>query len=59
MKVHLMFILLLSVLACNGPVAREGELGARIGPPMAERYQSIREGQDWLNPFLQVCPQGG
>src|SRR5262245_581095 len=58
MKVHLMCILLLPVLACAGPVAREGELDARIGPPMAERYRSIRDEQDWLNPFLQVCPQG-
>ncbi|HET9215365.1 MAG TPA: hypothetical protein VFR18_00200 [Terriglobia bacterium] len=58
MKVHLICILLLPVLACHGPVAREGELDARIGPPIAEKYQSIQDGQDWLNPFLQVCPQG-
>jgi hypothetical protein len=58
MKVHLICILLLPLWACAGPVAREGELDARIGPPIAKRYQGIRDGQDWLNPFLQVCPHG-
>jgi hypothetical protein len=58
MKVFLICILLLPVLACHGHVAIEGELDVRIGRPIAEKYQAIRDGRDWLNPFLQVCPQG-
>jgi hypothetical protein len=35
----------------------ERRLDPAIGPPVPERYQSVRDAQDWLNPYLQVCPQ--
>jgi hypothetical protein len=33
-------------------------LDPAIGPPILERYESIRDAQDWLNPYLSVCPHG-
>jgi hypothetical protein len=63
-----MVILLFAVVACAGPVKGPGglqsssaeseQLDSTIGPPVAEKYQAIRDAQDWLNPFLSVCPQG-
>ena len=38
--------------------AIEGRLAPAIGPPVLDRYESIRDSQDWLNPYLSVCPQG-
>jgi hypothetical protein len=68
MKTRWMIVLLFVVAACAGPnkepgvqqssLAEKGQLDARLGPPAAERYRAIRYGQDWLNPYLSVCPQG-
>jgi hypothetical protein len=53
------------VVMAVGVVAAQGQSEARldrldpsIGPPRPERFQSIRDGQDWLNPYLQLCSQG-
>ena len=34
------------------------QLNPRIGPPAPARYEAVREAQDWLNPYLQVCADG-
>jgi hypothetical protein len=36
----------------------ERRLDPAIGPPMLDRYKSIRDSQDWRNPYLSVCPRG-
>jgi hypothetical protein len=36
----------------------ERRLDPAIGPPMLDRYESIRDSQDWLNAYLSVCPRG-
>lgn len=36
----------------------ERQLHPAIGRPIPQRYESIRDAQDWLNPYLSVCPQG-
>jgi hypothetical protein len=41
-----------------GQVAIERRLDPAIGPPILDSYESIRDSQDWLNPYLSVCPQG-
>jgi hypothetical protein len=39
-------------------IASERRLNSAIGAPILNRYESIRDAQDWLNPYLTVCPQG-
>jgi hypothetical protein len=39
-------------------IASERRLNPAIGAPILNRYESIRGAQDWLNPYLTVCPQG-
>jgi hypothetical protein len=33
-------------------------LDPAIGPPVPEKYTSIRDARDWQNPYLSVCGQG-
>jgi hypothetical protein len=40
------------------PRSADEELSPRIGPPVLERYNAVRDGKDWQNPFLQVCADG-
>jgi len=68
MKSQLMCVLLMIVVACTAPFgqhsvqqaqsADDPQLDTRIGPPIPEKYKAIRDSQNWLNPFLSVCPQG-
>ena len=46
----------IGIVACQTMVRRDLDPG--IGPPIPEKYRSIRDAQDWLNPYLSVCPQG-
>lgn len=39
-------------------IGTERRLDPAIGPPIPERYKPIRDAEDWLNPYLSVCPQG-
>lgn len=39
-------------------VTERRRLDPAIGPPILKRYESIRDAQDWLNPYLVVCAQG-
>ena len=68
MKFELMCVLLMIVVGCTAPIEQQGvqqaqstddpQLDKGIGPPIPEKYKAISNGQNWLNPFLSVCPQG-
>lgn len=48
-------------IGCLSPFAAAqttAQLDSRIGRPVRAKYESIRDAKDWLNPYLQVCPQG-
>jgi len=50
------FAILLASWACQAKQRRD--LDPRIGPPIQERYKSVRDAREWLNPYLSVCPPG-
>jgi hypothetical protein len=47
-----------SASAFPGAQAPGLQLDSRIGPPVRALYEGIRDGQDWRNPYLTVCPDG-
>jgi len=49
-------VTLLLTLACQAKPKQD--LDPAIGAPVQERYQSIRDAQDWMNPYVSVCPPG-
>ena len=58
---RLEFLLILSLFAVPGsPIARvqREQLDPRIGPPVREKYQGVRDAKDWRNPYLMVCADG-
>lgn len=46
----------IGIVACQGKAERGFD--PAIGPPILEKYKSVRDARDWLNPYLSVCPQG-
>ena len=52
------FILGIGCLSAFAAAQTAAQLDSRIGRPVPAKYESIRDAKDWLNPYLQVCPQG-
>jgi hypothetical protein len=54
--------LILGVVTAVGISADQASADRRldpaIGPPIPEKYTSIRDARDWQNPYLSVCRQG-
>ena len=48
------------LLAAHGPDAQQTKkkLDSRIPSPDPRKYQAVRDGNNWLNPFLVVRPDG-
>jgi hypothetical protein len=51
-----LFAVALSLSVLSGMDA--DRLNPKIGPPVPEKYEAIRDAKDWLNPFLTLCADG-
>ena len=55
-------LVILAVACASGlqgaQATEERQLDRRIGPAISDKYKTIRDAQDWLNPYLSVCSQG-
>ena len=58
MAVSCAFCVVMTIELCAVQDQSALRLNPSIGPPRTERFESIRDGQDWLNPYLTLCPQG-
>jgi len=50
--------LVLGAIGCSFLSAQELKLDSRIGSAVRARYENVRDGKDWLNPNLSLCPSG-
>jgi len=50
----------LALVALTGSFlsSQELKLDSRIGSAVKDKYATIQNGSDWLNPYLALCPSG-